>query len=176
MIDAAGVRSAVMSAFASVEGPPSWCLSCSLEGEEPDLVRRAFRSAPDWRSLSPAFLDAAPDGFASALSFFSDEAFRFYLPAYLLAALGGQLKQVDVVYHLVHGLDSRSREALLNPARYGARTWCDARCYRFSVFTQPQCAAIVAFLRFIQASPDCFPGKRTTIQEALDYYWLRRAG
>jgi hypothetical protein len=58
----------------------------------------------------------------------------------------------------VHGLDSRSREALLNPARYGARTWCDARCYRFSVFTQPQCAAIVAFLRFIQASPDCLPG------------------
>ena len=30
-------------------------------------------------------IDRAPDGFGSALSFFSDEAFRFYLPAYLIA-------------------------------------------------------------------------------------------
>ena len=47
--------------------------------------------------MEPPFLDSAPDGLSSALAFFSDEAFRYYLPAYLLAALDRKLALADPV-------------------------------------------------------------------------------
>ena len=70
-------------AFAAVEYPGDWCLRDSNEGDEPHLLEKEFAGKCDWRTLDPAFLDRAPGGYASALSFFSDEAFRFYLPAYI---------------------------------------------------------------------------------------------
>lgn len=81
----------ISAAFATVPAPPPWCIANSREGEEPILLERAFRDKTDWRVLTPEFLDSAPEGCSSALSFFSDEAFRFYLPAYLLADLRGEL-------------------------------------------------------------------------------------
>src|SRR5688500_13893889 len=94
------IKALIRSAFASVERPGNWALRGSNEGDEPYQVEAAFQDKEDWRQLEPSFLDDAPDGLASALSFLSDEAFRYFLPAYLIADLDDQLECVDVVFHL----------------------------------------------------------------------------
>jgi hypothetical protein len=116
----------IRDAFASVAYPGDWCLRVSNEGTEPFLLEREFKGKDNWATLDPGFIDRAPDGFANALSFFSDEALRFYLPAYLIADLAGQLRHTDLVFYLTHGLDSASRGKRVNPQRYGERTWFDA--------------------------------------------------
>jgi hypothetical protein len=173
MADLTALEEQIRATFATVPAPPAWCLSNSREGTEPELLERDFRDKHDWRLLTPAFLDWAPDGFSSALSFFSDEAFRFYLPAYLLADLHGQLQSVDVLFHLTHGLDNGSKNQLVNPLRYGSRTWFDHACYKFSIFHEDQARAIAAFIehRRDHATTDL---ERTQAQEALQNYWLAR--
>jgi hypothetical protein len=164
----------ISAAFATVPPPPVWSLANSREGNEPLLVERDFRDKTDWRVLSPEFLDSAPDGYASALSFFSDEALRFYLPAYLIADLRGQLNRADVLFHLTHGLDDESRSKLLNPLRYGNRTWFDAISHRLSIFDAAQAAAIV---RYLEHKIDVaeLELERRSARQALDNYWLRRS-
>jgi hypothetical protein len=164
----------ISAAFATVPPPPVWSLANSREGNEPLLVERDFRDKTDWRVLSPEFLDSAPDGYASALSFFSDEALRFYLPAYLIADLRGQLHRADVLFHLTHGLDDESRSKLLNPLRYGNRTWFDAISHRLSIFDAAQAAAIV---RYLEHKIDVaeLELERRSARQALDNYWLRRS-
>lgn len=173
--DAEHLVERIRQAFASVPPPPAWCLSNSREGQEPLLLERDFRDKRDWRLLDPAFLDAAPDGYASALSFFSDEAFRFYLPAYLIADLEGRLQRVDVLLYLTHGFDDASHHELVNPRRYGSRTWFEQARHRHAVFDGPQARAIAAFVahRRDTATTDF---ERGLAQQALDRYWLGRAG
>lgn len=98
------VKTAIRQAFATIEYPGDHQLRGSDEGDEPFLVERAFKGKTDWRSLDFEFVDQAPEGLASALSFFSDETFHFYLPAYLIADIDGRLRRSDPVFHLTHGL------------------------------------------------------------------------
>lgn len=163
----------IKTAFASVPAPPVWCLTDSREGDEPALLERDFRDKTDWRVLTPEFLDSAPGGFASALSFFSDEAFRFYLPAYLLADLRGQLQSADVLFHLTHGLDDESKGRLVNPLRYGNRSRFEAASHRLAIFDAAQAAAIVRYLEHKIDTAE-FDLERRTTRQALDNYWLRR--
>ena len=161
-------------AFDDVPSLPSWCLVNSREGEEPLLLEAAFREVPDWRSLDSSVLDGAPDGYGTALCFFSDEAFLYYLPAYLLADLGGELEQVDVVFHLVHGLDTQTGDQSVNPRRYGSRTWTDHAVHKFSMLGAGQVRAIVLYLEAKLASCESEMDRRS-ISEALDNYWRPRA-
>lgn len=161
------------AAFASVPAPPIWCLTNSREGEEPELLEIDFRDKRDWHSLTPEFLDQAPGGFASALSFFSDEAFRYYLPAYMIADLRGELQRADVLFHLTHGLENTHRDKLVNPIRYGSRTWFDAIRHRFSVFDAAQREAIARYLEHRERVADIEPERRAA-REALDNYWRAR--
>jgi hypothetical protein len=163
----------ISAAFATVPPPPVWSLANSREGAEPLLVERDFRDKTDWRVLSPEFLDSAPDGYASALSFFSDEALRFYLPAYLIADLRDQLDRADVLFHLTHGLDDETRSKLVNPLRYGNRTWFDAISHRLSIFDAAQAAAIVRYLEH-KIDVTELELERRSARQALDNYWLRR--
>jgi hypothetical protein len=172
MPDNEALAGRIAAAFATVEYPGDWCLRGGNEGDEPYLVEQEFRGKTDWRTVDPAFLDQAPAGFASALSFFSDEAFHFYLPAYLIADLRGQLERSDPVYHLTHGLDDASRAQRINPRRYGERTWCDHAHHKFAMFTAPAAAAIVAYLTFKRESDEF---ERQRIDESLRNYWHERA-
>ncbi len=165
------VKAQIRTAFASAEYPGDWCLRDSNEGEEPFLVERAFKGKADWQTLDPAFIDQAPDGFASALSFFSDEAFHFYLPAYMIADLDRRLKRTDPVFHLTHGLDDSSRNERVNPRRYGERTWFDSVRCKFAMFTRAQVEAIVAYLKLRGGSDGLL---RQRIDEALKNYWNER--
>jgi hypothetical protein len=71
-------------------------------------------------------------------AFFSDQAFRFYLAAYLLADLRGELQQANVVFALTHGLDRASRDKKINPRRYGERTWFEHARDKFAMFSAPE--------------------------------------
>jgi hypothetical protein len=166
------VSALIRAAFAPVERPGNWALRGSLEGTEPALVEEAFGDKPDWQSLDAAFLDEAPAGFGSALSFLSDEAFRYFLPAYLLADLAGRLERADPVFHLCHGVGGPQRDRPLNPRRYGARTWLDAMQHRLSTFRPPEVEAIVAYLRYKET--DAERPTAELIAAALRDYWLPR--
>jgi hypothetical protein len=171
----AALEEQIKAAFNTVPPPPVWCLSNSREGDEPLQVEHEFRDKRDWRVLSPELLDSAPDGLASALSFFSDEAFRFYLPAYLLADLDGKLHQVDVLFHVTYGLDDASKDQPVNPLRYGRRTWFESSSHRFAIFDTAQSAAIAAYIEYKIDSPDTVDFERVTARQALDNFWLDRA-
>jgi hypothetical protein len=171
-VDAEAVKAMIRVAFAGVEYPGDWCLRGSNEGDEPYLLEQEFKGKTDWRALDAAFLDRAPDGYASALSFFSDEAFRFYLPAYLIADIDGRLKSSDPVFHLTHGLTDSARVERVNPQRYGERTWFEATSHKLAVFDKAQAAAIVAYLAFKREKNEF---ERESIDQALANFWRRRA-
>lgn len=167
------VSQLIKTAFGPNEYPGDWCLKNSTEGKEPFLVEKEFKGKTDWTKLGASFLDQAPDGFASALSFLSDEAFRFYLPAYLIADLAGKLHSTDPVFHLTHGLDDASRDRLINPRRYGCRTWFDYVSCKFAMFSREEVEAIIAYL-FYQMEAEQLPLRKKAIRQALSYYWEKR--
>ncbi len=166
------VKNQIAHAFADGEYPGDQRLAGSIEGDEPALLASEFRGKTDWRALDAAFLDEAPDGFSSALSFFSDEAFRFFLPAYLIASVDEQLESVEPVFHLIHGLTNASRDELVNPRRYGDQTWFDARAARFAAFNVAESQAVVAYLRLMRARG---AANRREIDEALANFWAAKA-
>lgn len=166
------VKARIRRAFANVEYPGDWCLRDSNEGEEPYRVEEAFKGKTDWTALDADFIDRAPDGFGTALSFFSDEAFHFYLPAYLIADIDGKLNRHDPAFHLTHGLDDKSRDEKINPRRYGERTWFDFARYKFAMFSPDEAGAIVEYLRFRRDTDDI---ARKGIDQALASYWNDRA-
>lgn len=175
MVDLASVEAQVREAFADVAYPGDWCLTSSREGTEPALLEEEFKGKGDWRTLDPSFIDQAPDGFGTALSFFSDEAFHFYLPAYLLADLHGRLQHADVVFALTHGLDGESRHQKINPRRYGERTWFEHARHKFAMFDAREAGAIVEYLTYKREASAVTDFEKARINEALNYYWTARA-
>jgi hypothetical protein len=171
--DLEALKEQIRSAFAGVSYPGDDGLRGSDEGDEPFEVERDFRGKTDWRTLDAGFIDQAPDGLASALSFFSDAAFHFYLPAYLMADVEGRLDRADPLFNLTHGMDDSSRGERINPLRYGERTWWDAAQERFGRFTRDQAAAVAAYLRF-RAGPGL--DEHPEAAEALRNYWSGKAG
>ena len=167
----AEIEAEIRRAFAAVERPGNWALRGSSEGEEPFRVEAAFADQDDWQTIDPAFLDGAPDGLASALSFLSDEAFRYFLPAYLIADLRGALERVDPVFYLCHAFADGRRHEPVNPRRFGQRTWFDAGSHQMSTFTPAEVRAIVAYLRWRQQKDDF---DRDTIDQAIRSYWNAR--
>ena len=172
MPNSEAVKLQIRSAFANVEFPGDWCLRGSNEGNEPFLLEQEFQGKTDWQALDPAFLDGAPDGYGSALCFFSDEAFRFYLPAYLIADVDGKLNMNNPVFYLTHGLTDEGRGDLVNPRRYGERTWFDTKRHKFAVFDREQVRAIVSYLE-LKRETDEF--QRDAIDQAIANYWSGRA-
>lgn len=173
MEDGERLKALITTAFAAVERPGDWALVDSLEGEEPGLLVRESSGKGEWRDLDGAFLDQAPAGFASALSFFSDEAYRYFLPAYLIADLDGELDRVDPVVGLTRGLDDTAGDQKVNPRRYGDRTWEDAARHRLSVFTRDEARAILAYLEWRAEQDEIERGR---IQQAIKNYWAGYAG
>ncbi|MBD2074616.1 hypothetical protein H6F86_12100 [Phormidium sp. FACHB-592] len=136
------------------------------------MLEQEFKGKTAWQALDPAFLDRAPDGYGSALSFFSDAAFRFYLSAYMLADVDGKLDKHDPVFHLTHGLTDKGRGERVNPRRYGERTWFDEQGHKFAVFEREQAHAIVSYLE-LKRETDEF--QRDEIDQAIANYWSERA-
>jgi hypothetical protein len=175
----------IQSAFGANPYPGDRFLQGSLEGCEPFEEVGAFVGKTDWTQLNAAMLDQH----YCALGFFSEAGFRFFLPAYLIADLRGQLQTADPVFHLTHGFVSTSidvpvaskmfrrstgGEVLLNPRRYGAMTWADYARQRLSVFPREEAQAIVVYLRWRRERNDS-DFDRPQIDAALDKFWAHRA-
>ncbi len=172
VIDKETVKARIRSAFAHVKCPLVQNLVSSRDGDEPELVEKAFKGKKDWTVLSVEFLSKAPeDTDASPLNFFSDEAFHFYLPAYLIADVDFRMDKAYPVFKLTYGLTGESRNEVIGP---GERTWLDAALYKFSMFNKEEAGAIVAYLEFKMENGDS-PDK-PRIREALENYWLKKAG
>jgi hypothetical protein len=169
------LKAQIQDAFSAVEFPGDWCLIYSREGSEPALLEQEFKGKNDRKALSSEFIDQAPGGFGTALCFFSDEAFHFYLPAYLVADLDGQLKRADPVFALTHGLDSESRAQKINPRRYGNRTWFEHARHKFAMFSSKEAAAIVGYLMYKRENGALSDNEKTCINEALEGYWKLQA-
>lgn len=174
----------IHSAFGRNEYPGEGFLQGSFEGCEPYEEVGPFKSRNDWRGIEAEFLD----GYATALSFFSEAGFRFFLPAYLIADLNGQLSTADPLFHLTHGFSDTNVEgpdggrvylvsgksAFINPRRYGGATWYDYARYRLSVFTREEASAIVAYLEFKRDLDEDVMDKEA-IDAALRLFWLERS-
>jgi hypothetical protein len=185
MKDRQGVIEEIQRAFGGNAYPGKRFLQGSFEGCEPYEEVGPFEHEEDWRSIDAGFLD----GHANALSFFSEAGFRYFLPAYLISDLRGQLQTADPLFHLTHGFSDwttevpaggrtfvirHGRSAFMNPRRYGAMTSYDYARYRLSIFTREEASAIVAYLEFKR---DLDPNviDRKAIDAALQSFWLKRA-
>lgn len=109
---ASDIVNAVEVAFAHLEFPVEDKLTLSYPDDETRALCRDFKDQTDWSVLDAPFLDQAPEGWSSALNFFSPEAFRFYLPAYLIADLKGGLQSVDPAGRLCMGLIGDGEKSL----------------------------------------------------------------
>ena len=178
----------VREAFRRVAYPGDPFLQGSFDGTEPYDEIRHFKGKSDWAALAPDFLDAR----YCALSFFSEGAFRFFVPAYILADLQGTLRTADPAFHLTHGFRNVAHRAetrggetialesggavLLNPRRYGAMRWIDhARC-RMSVFAREEAAAILAYLAWRRQREGWIHEEEgRAIDTAVATFWEERA-
>ncbi len=163
----------IMQAFAQ----SAWAADAPVTesvGEEAEAMGRAFADRPHWHTLSAAFLNAAPEGYGSALSFFSPAAFRFYLPAYLLADGRGELLQLEAVFHLTHGLEPYSRDHPIG-GQEKHRTWLDHARARFDPLSPQQARAILAYLQWKMAAGSPDDHETAAIREAIAFYWQIRA-
>jgi hypothetical protein len=169
-------------AFASPH-PGDAFLQGSFEGCEPFDEVGAFAGADDWRTLDAAFLDRH----YSALPFFSEAGLRFFLPAYLVADLRGELMTADPLFGLIHGFSELAVDlpddgvhhrsggpVLLGPRRYGAITWEDASRHHLSVFCREEAVAIAGYLRW-RRGRDEIGLDVPRIDAALDAFWMPRA-
>jgi hypothetical protein len=185
MNDKQNVIDAIQSAFGENEYPGDDYLLGSREGIEPMEEIEPFVGLNDWTIVDPNFLDMH----YVSLNFFSEAGLRFFLPAYLIADLNGELETADPLFILVHGFSDLTVEhkvgsrifvritgksALVNPRRYGAMTFFDYACYRLSIFTREEAQAIVFYLKHRQ-DIDSVGMEREQIEAALNSFWLERA-
>lgn len=162
----------VAAAFSAVPHPGDDALTDSTYGEEPAALVEEFRGRTDWRDLDAAFLDQAPDGWASALSFFSDAALRFYLPAYLLADLRDELRNVSAELRLCAFLTPQSEGERIAKV-WGGGTMGERARRCFDALDDAQAAVVVDYLLW---KLDRLGFEDPTITQALDHYWRPRVG
>lgn len=172
----------ILEAFAATPRPPDPFLVGSRDGCEPEDAVAPFHGR-DWQSVTADVLD---DNY-TALGFFSEGGFRYFLPAFLIADVRGELQTADPCFHLTHGFSSTQTtipaggrmwtrrlggDTLLNPRRYGAISWRDHARFRLAVFSREEAAAIVEYLRW---RIECDPSAGAPIEHALEGFWVGRA-
>ena len=184
MIDPTLIVRKIFAAFGENEYPGDHFLQGSREGDEPFEEVEPFIGKTSWNTIEASFLDQH----GSALSFFSEAGFRFYLPAYLIADVQEQLKIADPLIHLTHGFSDEKVEhqiqervfelrtgktVFVNPRRYGAMTFYDYARYRLSIFTREEAGAIVEYLLY-KSDQEELGVVKDRITAALDLFWLGR--
>ena len=177
---------AIRGAFQERAYPGDDQLCGSEYGDEPAEYALEFRSL-DWRTLHPEFLAYH----YASLSFFADEGFAYFLPAFLIADVLGEAGNADPVFHLTHGLYEEPSFDLapLNPEILQAsglsskeiewlqesvqqRSTIDWHAYalrRFAGFRLPERRAIIRYLEYRAAR--AWDSAAEKIDTALDSYW-----
>jgi hypothetical protein len=183
MANTDNVAQLIFTGFENNPYPGDDFLLGSRQGCEPAEEVWPFQGQTNWKELTAEFLDQH----AGALHFFSEAGLRFFLPAFLLADLRGELQHADPLFTLTHGFSDITVEVtkndrkfqiksgksqLLNPNLYGAATFLDYAHYRLSIFTREEARAIVAYLEFKQSRESA---DRDRIESAFDQFWRERA-
>ncbi|MDJ0613163.1 MAG: hypothetical protein QNJ29_05760 [Rhizobiaceae bacterium] len=159
----------IEQAFADVQYPGDDNLTDSNYGEEPSALAIEFRGKTDWKQLDTAFLNQAPDGWGSALSFFSDSALRFYLPAYLIANIQDGLEFCPA--SILCSSLTPSGEKVKIAKMWGGGTMGDRARICFDKFNAEQVSAVIAYLWW---ELDTDGDYDMCIEQALENYWLQR--
>lgn len=185
MPDIQQVIEQIREAFRDTDHPGDAFLQGSQEGCEPAEVTAPFKGVTHWTQIDPVILDLN----YTTLSFFSEGAFRHFLPAFLIADLKNQLQTADPVFHLTNGFSDMvvkipagsrgykkvtGKSAFVNPRRYGAMTWHDYARSKLAIFTREEAGAIVAYLKW-KRDADPHGLNRESIDAALDGFWRQRA-
>lgn len=154
----------INAAFSEVEYPGDDCLIHHSYGDEPKLVRNHFIGHNNWRILTNEFLD-----FDGALSFLSDKAFRFYIPAFIIADINKKLDYNDPVIRLCWSLSPQSDNTKIAKIWEGGTIGERARkC--FDEFSKEQVNAIVSYLNWRLLNDE----NNYLIEQAFSNYWLKR--
>ncbi|BFM39023.1 DUF6714 family protein [Synechocystis sp. LKSZ1] len=160
----------IKQAFAHVNYPGDDSLTDNHNGDEPTALIKAFFRKTDWQKLDAKFLDQTPDGWGSALSFFSNAAFQFYLPAYMIADIRGELLLSDPSIRLCSSLVSMVENKKIAKV-WGGGTMGERAREEFAHYDAQQVSAIVSYLWWkLEASDDYNP----MIEQAMENYWLNR--
>lgn len=169
--DAATVLAKIEVAFPAHRAASFGPLVDSVQDDEPLLTAEAFADKEDWTRLEGRWLDEAPNGWASALSFLSDEAVCFYIPAYIVADLRSELERVEPIFQLVSRFESSSQgqAVWLGRADTGADHWTR----RWSFLSTEQATAIVHYMEWRIERDDGFIASLAS--EALTTFWYGRA-
>ena len=137
--------------------------------DEAAALERDFRGRRDWAALDIDFLNQAPEGWGTALSFFSGAALLFYLPAYLLADIEGTLVIGDPTTRLCAFVAPQMAGRRLATFHGGGTLGEHARA-EFSCFAPAEVSSIVAYLWW-KLERD---GYDPMVEQALEHYWLER--
>ncbi|HKJ16954.1 MAG TPA: DUF6714 family protein [Xanthomonadales bacterium] len=159
----------IRKAFADVAIPDEEALTNSF-GDEADALVRDFRDKTSWEELSPGFLNQAPEGWGSALSFFSAQALQAFLPAYMIADIEGTLEIGDPTPRLCSFVTPMMQDKKIAKF-YGGGTLGEHARREFSIFSDEQVTAIVAYLWWKLEDGIYNP----IVEQALENYWLERA-
>jgi hypothetical protein len=114
-----------------------------------------------WQNVHPELTERLH----MALSFFTDAAFRYFLPAFLRTDIYGYYPIADPVFHLAREFVGEAFSDTDQRNYYSAQ---------FASFTLPERKAIAAYLQYRAKDDEEF--NRDTILAALDTYWLPSIG
>jgi hypothetical protein len=155
----------IETAFANNVYPGDENLVSHSYSEKSEILRIHFKGTTDWRNLSADFLDQ--DG---ALAFFSDAAYLFFLPAYIIADIRGELKWNNPTVSLCWSFTPQSENKKIAKI-FGGGTLSERDKERFRCFTSEQVSAIVSYLSW---KVDFEGEEDLSISQALENYWLPR--
>jgi len=152
------------SAFSDTVYPGNENLFEDSYGNESAILRNHFLGFEDWRLLTNKHLNM--DG---ALSFLSEKAFRFYIPAFMIADINEKLKYNDPIVRLCWSISPQSESKKI--AKVWGGTTEEVRAKKcFDKFSKEQTSSIVSYL-YWRLSLDEYD---FTVKYALDNYWLNR--
>jgi hypothetical protein len=188
----------IRTAFADTPYPGDDDLCGSEMGDEPSECALEFLGL-DWRTIHPALL---AENYAS-LSFLSDNAYRYFLPAYLIADIHDapevrqyqEVSTAEPVFHLTitfypndkaynqEFIESFKSMGTVDDETLAAleEDLSDKRheemkehtLDRHSGFSKPERQAIIAYLRYRATRSDMLDYRIKEIEDALDSYWLK---
>lgn len=149
------LAAAVRRAFEATPRPADDDMVGSMQGDEPAEYGLEFRGV-DWRALHPEFISFN----SAALSFFTPEAFRYFIPAFVIADIHGESGNANPLFHLTNALADEADELHGHSVAKLSRLVADER------------EALRAYLEW-RADEDEY-GRRE-IRRALRAYWKRQA-
>ena len=167
----------ICEAFSERHYPGDDCLvdSYAIRDEELLEVENDFKGQAHWQTLPVTVLAKG-----EPLSFLSDVAYCFYLPAYLVGHLKSPDAVADPIFHLTFSFQEDIKDSVLRLAREfwppdvnRHLTYLEWGTRRHESLTSKQCKSIVAYLN-IQLELD--PYAKDEIEEALLNFWWNRAG